>query len=132
MSSNVLIAAESNSTALVVAVIGAIASIIVAVLVALWTGRQQDSRLKAERSQEEARLKAELRTEFMAEEAIHALLMHEKWRRRTFATIKKRIGGFSDDELRQYLVRSGAIRGESRDDGEELWGLRSRNSDWLE
>ena len=75
---------------------------------------------------QERKLKAELRTEFMAEKAARALLESEKWSKRSFDAIKKRLGGFSDDELRKTLVRAGAVRFES-DGGEELWGLIARN-----
>jgi hypothetical protein len=75
---------------------------------------------------QERKLRSELRTQFMAEQAIKSLLESERWRKRSFAEIKRRIGGFDDDELRKLLVRSGAVRFESDDVG-ELWGLISRN-----
>ena len=75
---------------------------------------------------QEKRLKTELRTEFMAEQAARALLESEKWSKRSFDAIKKRLGGFSDDDRRKILVRAGAVRFES-DGGEELWGMISRN-----
>jgi hypothetical protein len=72
----------------------------------------------------------EMRTEFMAEEAIRALLRHEQWAQRSFDEIKNRVRGFPDAELRQLLVRAGAVaftgtRGSNT--GKELWGLRERN-----
>jgi hypothetical protein len=79
---------------------------------------------------QESRLRTELRTEFMAEEAIRQLLLHDHWQLRSFDVIRSRIGGFDDDALRQLLVRSGAIRFTGRD-GQELWGLRDRNHDDL-
>lgn len=79
---------------------------------------------------QERKLKTELRTEFMAEEATKALLQNEKWQKRSFEEIEKRLGGFSDDELRKILVRAGAVRFEGSE-GEELWGLISRNKDAL-
>jgi hypothetical protein len=66
----------------------------------------------------------------MAEEAIRQLLLHDEWRQRSFAAIKNRVGGFSDDDLRQLLVRAGALRFEGSN-GDELWGLRERNQDRL-
>jgi hypothetical protein len=72
------------------------------------------------------RLRTELRTQFMAEAAIVHLLEDKRWGRRSFAAIQHRIGGFGDDELRQLLVRAGAVRFRSGT-GEELWGLRKRN-----
>ena len=75
---------------------------------------------------QERKLKSEMRTEFMAEQAAHSLLEAEKWDKRSFSAIKKRLGGFADDELRKILVRAGAVRFEASD-GDELWGLISRN-----
>ena len=75
---------------------------------------------------QERKLKWELRTEFMSEQAAQALLQHEKWRKRSFHEIKKGLGGFGEDELRKILVRAGAVRFEG-EDGLELWGLVSRN-----
>ena len=75
---------------------------------------------------QEKKLKMELRTEFMAEQATRTLLESDKWGKRSFDAIKKRLGGFSDDELRKILVRAGAVRFESVE-GEELWGLIARN-----
>jgi len=101
----------------------------------------QDGRLRGElendlRVQRE-RLWTELRTAFMAEEAIRELLEEDKFRLRSFETIKRHIGGFQDDELRQLLVRSRAIRfyrknGDKTDPRNELWGLRERTKDKLQ
>jgi len=77
---------------------------------------------------QERRLKAEMRTEYMAERVAQLLLENEKWKKRTFLEIKKRLGGFEDDELRKILVRAGAVRFESRNNG-ELWGLIAKNTD---
>jgi hypothetical protein len=62
----------------------------------------------------------------MAEEAIRALLENDRWPKRSFAQIQSRIGGFPENELRQLLVRAGAVRFSGSGD-DELWGLRSRN-----
>lgn len=72
------------------------------------------------------KLEAEFRTQFMAETALKSLLSNEKWKKRSFDEIKKRIGGFEDEELRKILVRSGAIRFYTSEN-DELWGLISRN-----
>ncbi|MEY8239831.1 MAG: hypothetical protein RPT25_05775 [Cycloclasticus sp.] len=79
---------------------------------------------------QEERLKKELKTEFMAEKIAKELLSNEKWTQRSFDAIKKRLGGFEDDELRKVLVRSGAVRFEGLN-GEELWGLISKNESAL-
>jgi len=109
---------------------------------AITARRLQDARIRAEAenarlaqeaslSQQEARLRTELRTEFMAEEAIRALLSHEDWTLRSFEAIKRRVKGFDDNELRQLLVRAGAVAFERRDSSTELWGLREKNLDEL-
>ena len=77
---------------------------------------------------QERKLKTELRTEFMAEQAVKSLLENEKWKKRSLDEIKKRLGGFDDNELRKLLVCAGAVRFEASD-GKELWGLISRNRD---
>ena len=59
---------------------------------------------------QERKLKAELRTEFMAEQAAKSLLENPKWQKRSFSEIKKCLGGFDENELRKILVRSGAVR----------------------
>lgn len=66
----------------------------------------------------------------MAEEAIRHLLQDERWKLRNFELIKRRVGGFDEEALRQLLVRAGALRFEG-EGGEELWGLRERNADRL-
>lgn len=79
---------------------------------------------------QERKLKTELRTEFMAEQVAKSLLENERWKKRSFEEIKKRLGGFDDNDLRKILVRSGAVRFYSSDD-KELWGLISRNKEDL-
>jgi hypothetical protein len=76
------------------------------------------------------KVKAEFRTEFMAEQAVRKLLQSPRWRQRSFSEIRKRIGGFADDELRKILVRSGAVKFEGQDD-KELWGLIDKNPNSL-
>ena len=77
----------------------------------------------------EKKFATDLRTEFMAEQAINRLLSVKGWEKRSFKAIQARIGGFTDNELKQLLVRSGAVRfrGKGENDAAELWGLLSRN-----
>jgi hypothetical protein len=75
---------------------------------------------------QERKLRAELRTEFMAEQAARALLENERWSKRSFEEISRRLRGFEEDDLRKILVRAGAVCFESSE-GRELWGLISRN-----
>jgi len=53
------------------------------------------------------KLKAKMRTEFMAEQAAKFLLENPKWGKRSFSEIKKRLGGFDDNELRKILTFGG-------------------------
>lgn len=76
---------------------------------------------------QERRLRREYRLEFMAENAARELLECKQWEKRSFAQIKARLGGFSDDELRKVLVRAGAVKFKGAN-GEELWGLLKRNA----
>jgi len=101
------------------AAISAAVALVVAALTAVAGFRLQSDRLRLE-----------LRTQFMAEEAIRQLLLDPRWKLRSFELIKRRIGGFDDDSLRQLLVRAGALRFQAND-GDELWGLRERNADQL-
>lgn len=77
-------------------------------------------------SAQERKIKSELRTEFMAEQVAKTLLEDERWELRSFDAIKKRLGGFEDEELRRILVRAGAVRFEDAERG-EMWGLLSKN-----
>lgn len=101
------------------AAIAAVVSLVVSTISALSTFKLQ-----------ERRLRTELQTEFMAEQAIHVLLWADKWRLRSLSVIRDHVGGFTDDELRQLLVRAGALRFKGGQE-EELWGLRERNLDRL-
>lgn len=80
---------------------------------------------EAQLQAQEHRLRTEWKTEYMAEEAIHELLSIENWEQRRFGAIKFRIRGFSDNELRQLLVRAGAIALGGRGDA-EWWGLKDK------
>jgi hypothetical protein len=67
--------------------------------------------------------------EFAAEGAARAMLSDRKIPYRTFRSLKYHLGGFTDDELRQILVRAGGIRLTAG--GEEVWGLLARNRKYL-
>lgn len=91
--------------------------------IALITARQHH------RSQLEI-LKAQHKTEFMAEETARHFLLHKGYTDRSFELIKRHLGGFNDDELRKILVRAGAIR-VFREDGSEWWSLLERQDEKL-
>ena len=113
-------------TAILSAVIAGLVAIIVALVTTRVETRSQATQLRHEIDLQEQRLRTELRTEYMAEEAINQLLRKAQ-PKRTFHAIAARVGGFSDDELRRLLVRAGALRFGRASDGTELWGLRDRN-----
>jgi hypothetical protein len=67
--------------------------------------------------------------EFAAEGVARAMLMDREWPYRTFRVLKYHLSGFTDDELRQLLIRAGGIRLTAG--GQEVWGLLTRNRDYL-
>lgn len=75
-------------------------------------------------------LQQQHKTEFMAEETARHFLSHKSFTDRSFETLQKNLGGFTDDELRRILVRAGAIR-VYRDDGSEWWRLLSRMDEFI-
>ena len=91
---------------------------------------QGERKIAADLKLQEERLRTELRTQFMAEEAIRELLRSAQ-PKRSFEVIERRVGGFDGDELRQLLVRAGAVRFYGPNN-RELWGLRERNAPDLE
>jgi hypothetical protein len=103
-----------------------VTSVITAALTAIATFLIQERRLRRDFELDRQRV----RTEFMAEQVAKQLLESEKWVKRSFEAIKRRLGGFEDDELRQILVRAGAVRFQG-DEDQEVWGLISRNQDSL-
>lgn len=104
-----------RSSELPAAIIATASALVVSRVTSLVTSKQQAERLRAE-----------LRAQFMAEEAIQKLLRRPSYKKRSFTQIQRRLRGFSDTELRQLLVRAGAVSFDGPD-GSELWGLRSLN-----
>lgn len=82
-------------------------------------------------AQQLATLKEQFKTDFMAEETARHFLSHKSYTDRSFETLSKHLGGFSEDELRKILVRAGAIR-IYREDGTEWWRLLSRMGEYID
>lgn len=61
-----------------------------------------------------------------AAEEIILELLNDEWPMRKFTTIKSRLGGLEEDEIRQALLRVGAVKFKGQK-GEELWGLKEKN-----
>lgn len=127
--------------AVVVALVTSVFALVTAAVSAFLSSRLQKAKIESEmRSQSErikgeleSRLQSDLRTEFMAEEALRQLLQTKNWRKRSFEQLSNHMGGFEPDELRQLLVRSGAVRFVvSADPKNEMWGLRERNQDYFQ
>lgn len=72
-----------------------------------------------------------IKTEHMAETTALYYLKHKGYTDRSFELLKKRLGGFEEDELRKILVRAGAVR-YIREDGSEFWRLLSRIEEAVE
>ena len=66
---------------------------------------------------------AETIKNFLAE-----MLSHRSYTDRSFPALKAPIGGYSDDEIRQFLHEVGAKK-TSREDGTEWWYLLSRQEE---
>src|ERR1700735_632160 len=79
---------------------------------------------------QERKLQRDYQLQDSAERVVRLLLSDSSWRLRSFKVIRHHLGGFEEYELRQILVRCGAIRFMSKS-GLELWGLMERNEDRL-
>lgn len=82
-------------------------------------------------AQQLATLKEQFKTDFMAEDTARHFLSHKSYTDRSFETLSKHLGGFSEDELRKILVRAGAIR-IYREDDTEWWRLLSRMGEYID
>jgi hypothetical protein len=88
--------------------------------------------LNRQQFRNQMRIQQELhKVEFMAEATARHFLGHKSFTDRSFETLRKHLGGFTDDELRKILVRAGAIR-VYRQDGSEWWRLLSRMDEYIE
>jgi len=54
------------------------------------------------------------------------MLNHKSYTDRSFWALRERVGGFSDDELRQMLHEIGARKTSREDGSQEWWYLESR------
>jgi hypothetical protein len=68
-------------------------------------------------------------------EAVKAILTemlnHRSYTDRSFDALKKAVGGYSDDQIRQFLHEVGARRTTRDEDTEEWWYLASRQEERL-
>ena len=118
----------------IAALITGAVSLLTSAAVTLWVAQQRASvdkeltTLKGKLDEGVADLKVRLenRTLFQVERIAHELLMMPAWDLRSFEAIKRRLGGFEDNEIRQILIRAGALQFKGKG-GKEMWGLLERN-----
>lgn len=67
----------------------------------------------------------------VAKEILTEMLHHKSYVDRSFVALRRPIGGFTDDEIRQMLHDVDARRAK-REDGSEWWYLRARSEERIE
>jgi hypothetical protein len=67
----------------------------------------------------------------VVKELLEEWLNHKTFVGRTFKTLRKRIGGYTDVELRKILHELGAKKSTNKA-GEEVWYLKVREAEWIE
>ena len=60
------------------------------------------------------------------------MLSHKSYTDRSFVAIRKKVGGYSDDEVRLLLHEVGAKKTSRHDSEEEWWYLASREQERIE
>jgi len=75
------------------------------------------------------KMRQDFKLEFAAEGVAREMLLDHKLPYRAFHVLKYHLSGFTDDDLRKVLVRAGGIRLTAG--GQEVWGLLSRNREYL-
>lgn len=63
---------------------------------------------------------------------LEELLNHRRYTDRSFESIRKRIGGYSQDEIRQMLHEIGAKKSSREDGSGEWWYLKEREQERIE
>ena len=71
------------------------------------------------------------KSEEVVKSILTEMLNHKSYTDRSFEALKKPIGGFSDDEIRQLLHEIDAKRA-TRSDGKEWWYLISREDERIQ
>jgi hypothetical protein len=123
----------------IAALVTGVVSLLTSGGVTLWVARRRTivdkevAKLKGKLDESITELKARLenRTLFQAEHVAHELLMMPAWDLRSFDAFKHRLGGFQENEIRQVLIRAGALQFKGKG-GKEMWGLLARNRHRLE
>ena len=109
----------------VFALIGVVVGIIGAGLVNLCLQKRQfahEKQMHILRNQSAENVKA----------LLSEMLSHKGFTDRNFESIRKRVGGYSDDEVRLLLHEVGAKKTSRKDSEEEWWYLKSREQERIE
>lgn len=101
-------------------VIGALSSGIVSVLLQNRSFAHEKEMLKLQNQSEEN-----------VKETLVDILNHRKFVRRSFDAISKRVGGYSEDEIRKLLHEVNAKRAGTTNDG-EWWYLAEREQEYID
>lgn len=118
-----------DSSVAAVLISGGVSLLVSGLAAAVGFRRLADERRRYE--DERRRYEDERRPAMAAEQTIEGLLSTEEWKQRSFDAIKHRVGkGFKDDELQRMLLSAGAVRFTNAE-GDERWGLVSRNQEAL-
>jgi len=67
----------------------------------------------------------------LVKEILTDLLWHKKFIERSISALTQKIGGYSDDEIRQLLHEVGAIKTIRKKDNTEWWYLKEREEERL-
>ena len=65
----------------------------------------------------------------MVKAVLQEMLNHKSYTDRSFLALKERIGGYSDDQIRQFLHEIGAKKASRADGAQEWWYLASRQEE---
>jgi hypothetical protein len=65
----------------------------------------------------------------MVKSVLLEMLNHKNYTDRSFLALRERIGGYSDDQIRQFLHEIGAKKTSRADGTEEWWYLASRQDE---
>src|SRR3546814_9108336 len=65
----------------------------------------------------------------MVKTVLQEMLNHKSYTDRSFLALKERIGGYSDDQIRQFLHEIGAKKTSRADGAQEWWYLASRQEE---
>lgn len=65
----------------------------------------------------------------MVKSVLAEMLNHRTYTDRSFGALKERVGGYSDDQIRQFLHEIGAKKTSRENGAEEWWYLASREQE---